>query len=643
MKKIIHQIIILLCLAASIIITADLRAASDEESILSFQSDITVEKSSALRVTETITVRCLGNEIKHGIYRDFPTIYHDKLGFSRIVEFNVIEVLRDGQPESYHIDDQGNGKRVYIGRQNVFLDPGIYAYTITYTTGRQFAFVDDHAELYWNVTGNGWSFAIERAEARVYLPGEARKSVLSRAAWTGPSGSTEQNFISSVDGDGVIHFTSTKPLNAGEGLTISVKWPRGIVSEPSKETLRREFLKDNIGSMAGLAGTLLVLIYYFIAWIIAGRDPRKGTIIPLYEPPDNLSPAALRFITEMGYDHHVFAAAVISMAVKGYLTVKEHDGEYTLKRTETDESGLSPEEKKIAAKLFKGKDSIKLETDNHSKIAGAIKSLKTSLSLTYEKQYFVKNLVYFVPGLLLSLAVLIVSFILIIRESPEIFILIWLAFWTAGVVFLVSRVVLAWRQVHGSTGSRVLGSASALFLTVFSIPFVAAELFVLGYYLTIGPVWILVILLGVMALNYLFYRLLKAPTRAGRKLLDKIEGFRLYLTVAERDRLEMVQAPVKDVATFERFLPYALALGVENSWAEYFAGVLNVRGDSAGSYSPHWYSGPSWNRLGASGFASSFESSLAGAISSSSTAPGSGSGGGGSSGGGGGGGGGGGW
>jgi uncharacterized membrane protein len=127
--------------------------------------------------------------------------------------------------------------------------------------------------------------------------------------------------------------------------------------------------------------------------------------------------------------------------------------------------------------------------------------------------------------------------------------------------------------------------------------------------------------------------------------MDKIDGFKMYLGVAEKDNLYSVKEPYKTPELFESFLPFALALGVENQWAEKFSDVLSSASIESNSYKPGWYSGTVWSTLGAAGFASSLSSSFSSTISSSSTAPGSssGGGGGGSSGGGGGGGGGGGW
>jgi len=150
-----------------------------------------------------------------------------------------------------------------------------------------------------------------------------------------------------------------------------------------------------------------------------------------------------------------------------------------------------------------------------------------------------------------------------------------------------------------------------------------------------------------MMVNYLFFHLLKAPTGVGRKAMDEIEGFKRFLGATEKDRMNMLNPVEHTPQLFEKYLPYALALDVEQQWSEQFAEVLSsasVSPEQSGS-GPVWYSGASWNSLAAAGFTSSLGSSFSDAISSSSTAPGSssGSGGGGSSGGGGGGGGGGGW
>jgi uncharacterized membrane protein len=133
-------------------------------------------------------------------------------------------------------------------------------------------------------------------------------------------------------------------------------------------------------------------------------------------------------------------------------------------------------------------------------------------------------------------------------------------------------------------------------------------------------------------------------------MLDHIEGFKMFLGAVDGDRMNRINPPEQTPETFEKFLPYALALDVEQAWAEKFSGVLNAASQAPGAaasstgYTPSFYSGSNWNSFSGASFASGFTDSFTSAISSSSSAPGSSDGGGGGgSGGGGGGGGGGGW
>jgi uncharacterized membrane protein YgcG len=169
---------------------------------------------------------------------------------------------------------------------------------------------------------------------------------------------------------------------------------------------------------------------------------------------------------------------------------------------------------------------------------------------------------------------------------------------------------------------------------------VAAVLFATG--LTTPAV--LVVLALIALLHVVFYYLLKAPTGQGRRLLDKIEGFRMYLEVAEKDELRLRNPPEKTPELFEMFLPYALALGVEQAWAKKFAAVFERLAAQGHAYEPRWYAG-SHGPENVGRFTKAVGSSLNSAIASAAVAPGSSSGGGGGgfSGGGGGGGGGGGW
>ena len=174
--------------------------AADSERITDFQSWILVHRDGSMSVSEEIRVICEGKQIKRGIFRDFPTRYKDRHGKTFQVTFDVREVLRNGRPESYHIENLSNGERVYMGRKDTLLKPGAYTYRISYKTSRQIGFFKDFDELYWNVTGNGWSFPIDHAEAVVSLPPGAK--ILKETAYTGVQGGKGQDYTVKIGGAG---------------------------------------------------------------------------------------------------------------------------------------------------------------------------------------------------------------------------------------------------------------------------------------------------------------------------------------------------------------------------------------------------------------------------------------------------------
>ena len=344
----------------------------------------------------------------------------------------------------------------------------------------------------------------------------------------------------------------------------------------------------------------------------------------------------------MGYDNKAFAAAVVDMAVKGGVLIQEDGGDYTLVRKEGAMEALSRDEQLITAQLFSGGRSVKLENTNHIRISAAIDALKKNLQTELQKIYFVTNSGYLAPGIIITL--LGVALVVLTSRDKAIaaFGSLWLTIWTVACYFLAVAVYKKWQAARGGGCMKRLG---ALGITLFALPFFAGEIFGAVMLTSAVSIPAAVTLAAMGFVNALFYHLLKAPTLAGRKIMDQIEGFKLYLSVAEKDRLNLLNPPEKTPALFEKYLPYALALNVENAWSEQFAEVLAQAGTETQPYHPIWYSGSSWDSFHTSSFTESLGSSFAGAISSSSTAPGSssGSGGGGSSGGGGGGGGGSGW
>ncbi len=610
------------------------------EKILSFHSDIRVMDSGAMIVAETIRVRAEGRKIRRGIYRDFPVVYRHPLGLRERRGFQVLEVQRDGQPEAWHMGDSAEAnrthERVYIGHKDRQLKPGEYTYRLVYRTDWQIGFHENHDELYWNVAGHGWAFPIDEISATVLLPDSVPTAGIRMEAYSGSHGAQGQDYAATVDASGSPVFRTTRRLGPGEDLTIVVTWPKGHVLEPGADARRQRLLRDN-GDFVGVAVGLAVLLAWFlIAWHRAGRDPQAGAVMPRYRPEPGYSPAAMRFISRMGYDKKAFACALVNMAVNGQISIEEDgSGDYVVTRLPAAGGNLAAGEKAVLDSLLLTRDRIVLERSNSSIIQAALKAHEASLRRDYEKKYFVTNLgltatggVVLVAGLALTLYLSPNAFI-----PVALFMFVWLTIWTGAVAALW---ITAWNELR-HFGRSFTRSVSAVAAVVFAIPFTAGEVIGLGMlYMACGPA-IVAHFIGGAIIILCFYHWMKAPTLRGRRLLDKVDGFREYLGLAEADEMRLRNPPEKTPELFEQFLPYAMALDVEEVWGERFAAIFALPDHSA--YRPTWYRGGSFS---GSGFASALGSSLSSAVSSSSTSR-SGSGGGGFSGGGGGGGGGGGW
>jgi len=550
--------------------------SSADERILEYRSDIQVLENGQLTVREFIRVRSEGQDIRRGIYRDFPTDYTDRLGNHVEVDFVPLSVHRNGKPEAWHTKNQSNGVRLYAGSADRMLSPGIHEYELVFMTNRQLGFFAGHDELYFNAVGNGWLFPIEHVLVTVTLPFRISPEQLSLDVYSGAYGLNQGNATAEVINGNTARFESNRTLQPGEGLTVAVAWPKGLIEEPEAGQKIAWFLEDNAAAIALLFGLLAALGWYLWAWNRVGRDPGKGVIIPRFQAPTGLSPAACRYVKDMSFDPKAFIAAIISLAVKGQVLIEEDGKDFTLKRVpDAPGASLTKGEQAILNILLPGRaSSIDMDNENHKEFQKARLELKNALKNEYLGRLFHLNSVYLAPPILMSVAAAVVA-----------------AFY------------------HGGP-----------------------------------PVWISYLVLS-LALHGLFVFLMRAPTPAGRIVMDEIEGFKSYLNTAEQDRLDRMRSPALTPEVFETFLPYAYALGVENNWCQRFARELPEEARQQSGYHPGWYSGHYSGISALSHLGGNFSSSFSSAISSASSPPGSssGSGGGGSSGGGGGGGGGGGW
>lgn len=600
-----------------------------EERILHFESTVRVGADGWLDVTERIVVESEGREIQRGIYRDFPVVKRGPWGLRTKVPFEVLEVLRDGVPESWFSDTQAvsGHVRVYIGEAHKQLSHGAHEFLLRYRTSRQLVIKPGFDELYWNVTGQSWSFPIDHAVARIQLPPGA--SVEEVNGYTGPQGAQGRDYRILLDQGGEVAVETTAKLPPGEGFTVSVTWPKGFLEPGVGEESVDELIKDNFWVVAGIAFLGVVFFYYIGVWIYLGRDPERGVIIAQYGPPEGFTPSAVRFVDGMGcIDERSFAAAILQLAVRGALKIEKEE-QFALIQTGGPPDLLRGQRKVLDALFAKG-GRVVLEQKNHEVLRAARKELRSWLTSDFEKQYFLRNTGWWILGVFLSLIPAALSLLEGGQIYPALFMVVWLSGWTVGVSALLSRVISSFKEGNILSGG---------FLSLFSIPFVAGWCFGAFMLWQLTSPWFAGIFAVGAALNLIFYHLLKAPTLEGRRIMDHIEGFRHYLSVAERDRLDAMTPPEKTPQLFEEFLPYALALGVEQKWAAQFAEVL-----AGVNYTPSWGSGQGFSGVNVSTIGSVLGGSMVGTLASASAAPGSsGSGGGGSSGGGGGGGGGGGW
>jgi hypothetical protein len=608
--------------------------ARADERILSFDSEVTVQPDGKLSVRETIRVRAEGKQIRRGIFREFPTTYPRQGGGQVVVGFAFRSATRDGQPETWRVEPHQNGMRMYLGSASTTLPHGEHTYELRYDTDRQMGYFAEHDEIYWNATGNGWGFTIDKATARIVLPAAIPIDQVRITGYTGKYGEENQSLRASTE-SGQPEYETLVPLAPNEGLTVVAMWPKGFImpgveaerplaagaqSSPGYDPVRdagqsarlgwaplehiagRKFSGTHAPLGLAILGLALLIVFYLWIWDRVGRDPPGKVIIPEYEPPPGFSPAGMRYLYEWGYDNECFAAAVLNLAVKGYLRLEEEKGllgfgrTYTLHKlhpTESQAKELSQDERELLKEIFRRSDKLELKQENHARVMSALSTHERLLDARYAKGFFSRNAGWHFLGVLITLGI-------------------------SALVVMLPGTTDTWPDYFFAKAG---GWAALLMMFL---------------------MWVTI---------FVFAKLLKAPSVKGRADMDRIAGFKMYLEVAEGEELRKVDKPPPPLTPqlFEAYLPMALALGVEQRWAERFADAF-VLANPNGGYAPHWYVGESFNMRNIGGFSSQMSSSLTSAISSSAMAPGTKSGGtsgrsggGGFSGGGGGGGGGGGW
>lgn len=555
------------------------------ESIKSFDVEVRVNKDSSINVTEKIKYDfdnlTSGKEL-HGLYRDIPYKYRSEWGDYNF-EFADVSVNTENF-DFYKYSDK------YL-RIDTNPDPdihvkGVVPYEFRYTVDWAIGYFDDFDEIYWNATGDEWGVPMGRPNTSVFLPSPAQKDSLRVSCYEGRKGSTEQCEYIMVVKDGLVEeikFIASRELGAEEGMTVAIGFPKGLVYEPTRiEKLKKIFCDNKIYLLPVF--TFFMMLYL---WHTRGRDPKgKGLIIPQYDVPYGLTPMELALIYRNKVKTKLVSSEIINLAIKGYIKIEKIEkkwflgsDDYLFRRTEKTDNIIKEHEIEILDSIFGsglGKEGYK---------EGLVIQNKSEVKLSSLKDNFLGYLMRVMK--ILNKSVVDGGFY---KKDPE-----------------------------GVRNNYIFISILMFFASIW-----LSELLGVNFSLSLIMSAIIV---------FLFSFFMSKRTQKGVETYEYILGLKEYLQIAERDRINFHNAPEKKPEIFEKFLPYAMVLGVEKAWAKEFEGVY--------TNPPSWYNDGQFGTFNAIAFTNSLNSFGSMAGSSLTSAPGgsSGSGGGGSSGGGGGGGG----
>lgn len=597
---------------------APVAKAAAPEQIISFSSLAEIQPTGEVLISETI-VYDFSEEERHGIFRKITLISKDGPNIDIEIR-SVADELGNEYP--YSTSRGGQELSLKIGDPNRTIT-GQHTYVLTYLVRGGLRYFEDYAEFYWNITGSDWNVPILRAEASVLLPSSVELDRLQYRCYLGQVGSTSTctvlGFEPGASATRAIMFQNSTLLSPGEGMTVAVGFPKGlaafqVITPVSVAPAASEPPKIFTNSFNWVFSILfLVILGLFLSRLIkfvrgkedlrvradmSGEISGKPVVVE-YEPPTGLSPVDLGVMIDRVFGPSDLAAGVIYLAEQGYLRIKylvteipfwPDKKDYELIRLKDGSDLKDPALKELLDYLFNSSQGQPVRISDFSKKA--------------EKNFlFMKSVQAVAKNYLVSIGLM--------KEES----------W--------------WNRVKPQVGN--LSAYSSKRQQVFLWVGMIFLILILGFVFDFS-IWITFIILAVGSVFALAPQEKFTPT--GLDVFGKLMGFRKFLQMTEKDRLELMNAPARKPELFERFLPYAIALGVVSEWAKQF--------ESLTLPPPAWMDGYPAGAFNAAVFAnsaSSFSSSFASSLSPAGTASafGGGGGGGGFSGGGGGGGGGGSW
>ncbi len=473
------------------------------EVIRAFNAQATLSADRELVVTETITYD-FGDAERHGIFRDIPETY-DRDGAKYRLRLNVQDVQMDGDAEPWSVTQSNGSQEIKIGDPNVTIN-GVHVYRITYTTDRAINDFSDHTELYWNVTGNGWQVPMQAASFTLATPGKSDRV----KCYSGYLGSEAED-CSIVANETQVEAHALRGLDGGQGLTVVISFPLGVIHPLTAWQKTARFLADNVWALL----PLLIFILMFRVWWTKGREPRgRGTVIAQYEEPSKLTPALMSALVEQKVPQKAITATILDLARRGYLTIK-FDGEPA--------GGWFKARPKFS--LIKGKPAGAELLAYELTLLEGIFSTKNEVSVEDLKGKFWKQIEV---------------------SRKELF------------------DELRTRGLFGANPAtvRAMWIGGAIAMVVF-LQFFAA---------LFGGMFIVSIILSAIIVAAFGWQM-PQKTPQGAVVAEEVQGFKLFLSVTEKARLDFTDAPERTPEQFERFLPAAVAFGVEEKWAEQFKGI----------------------------------------------------------------------
>ncbi|MHB8071686.1 MAG: DUF2207 domain-containing protein [Candidatus Cryosericum sp.] len=571
-----------LVLLAMLTVVGDARAASPAE-VRSLVSTITVFASGSIEVREQLTLVTTGTTISRTLPQDVREV---RQSARATPSWRVQRAGIDGKPASWHMRSPSPSRLMLdIGSD---VAPGLHTLDLIFITDRFITAGTSRADLTWDST-SAWNAPVAQTVVLIAPPPGAQHALL------GASGSLQNGVgrIGSVraaeDMDGKVTIRGDRQLAAGERLVVHAAWTGGFVHVPTAGMRVDWFVRDWGGVVMGLLGLLVLAGYFQSAWNAVGRDPPRTAIIPRFDPPEGMSPAAVRYIRRMTFDGTGFAANLLDMGARGVVTVTQDAGKTVLHRTGTPAVVLPPDEQAMAECMFRGAREVLTVTQYEQPVLRSTQeTLRTYLNTHCRTGYFGLHRYETLAGVGISFftAVLAGMAQATTRAGALAYLslLVWLSVWSAAVAFAWSSLVRTWRRSQVSppvapasllaaltmdmattSQKKVQHDDASLALLFSAFWFVGA-----GMFFRVATVPVAVLVIAMAILDIVYGHLMPSWTPRGRQTADEADGFALYLKVAEKDRMQWLHPPRKTPELLERYLPYALALGVQQEWAEQF-------------------------------------------------------------------------